>query len=398
MRVGSRHVLGSLFLFLSLWGLASFLSSCSLQSSVEALSQEVTANQEPTSTQDQSFYVEVTSEATDESILSTDAGVLESSHFDKGSEPGPVPDATRVEKTPSDLDSRFQGVPVVDGCPIFPKDSAWNTDISQAPVDPNSSNIIARIGANESARADFGTVWKGAPIGIPFVVVDANQKKVPVKFRYADESDPGPYPIPSNPPIEGGPNGKGDRHVLVLQRSVCKLYELFNAFPRQGYWEAGSGAIFDLRSSKLRPDTWTSADAAGLPIFPGLVRYEEVASGEIRHALRFTVQKTQRAFVHPATHWASSSTDKLLPPMGMRVRLKASFSIAGFPPRVQVILRALKKYGMFVSDNGGNWFISGAPNMKWDDDELRNIMKVKGKDFEVIRMDKIYRPSDFGRP
>ncbi len=308
------------------------------------------------------------------------------------------PESSVPPEAQPDTNDPFQGVPMVEGCPIFPKSSPWNTDISNAPVDPNSAKIIAKIGANDSVRADFGTVYKGAPIGIPFVVVGANQKKVPVKFLYADESDPGPYPIPNNAPIEGGANGTGDRHVLVLQKSVCKLYELFNAFPRQGFWDAGSGAIFDLRSDKLRPDTWTSADAAGLPIFPGLVRYEEVKAGEIRHALRFTVTKTQRAFVHPATHWASAATDTLLPPMGMRVRLKASFNIAGFPRNVQVILRALKKYGMFVSDNGGNWFISGAPNMKWDDDELRNLLKVKGKDLEVVQMGKVYRPADFGRP
>ncbi|TNE48070.1 MAG: hypothetical protein EP343_17360 [Deltaproteobacteria bacterium] len=413
-RLSRHHNVSILVAFLLLWsalGLSS-LVACS----TEPFFQKETVTQEAIGQPDEAGGADVnaTTEATanepvvvgesEQESQPVDASVPEAPEGDAAASEPVAPDTASSPESSSppeaqpDTNNPFQGVPMVEGCPIFPKSSPWNTDISKAPVDPNSAKIIAKIGANDSVRADFGTVYKGAPIGIPFVVVGANQKKVPVKFLYADESDPGPYPIPNNAPIEGGANGTGDRHVLVLQKSVCKLYELFNAFPRQGFWDAGSGAIFDLRSDKLRPDTWTSADAAGLPIFPGLVRYEEVKAGEIRHALRFTVTKTQRAFVHPATHWASSATDTLLPPMGMRVRLKASFNITGFPRNVQVILRALKKYGMFVSDNGGNWFISGAPNMKWDDDELRNVLKVKGKDLEVVRMGKVYRPADFGRP
>jgi hypothetical protein len=270
---------------------------------------------------------------------------------------------------------------------LFPDDNPWNQDISREPVDPNSDNLIASIGKDRPLHPDFGTVYQGAPSGIPYVVVDGSQKKVPVSFRYADESDPGPYPIPPDAPIEGGPNAKGDRHVLVLDRDNWKLYELFNAEPEQGGWKCSSGAIFDLSSSKLRPAGWTSADAAGLPILPGLVRYDEVVEQKaIKHALRFTVVKSRRAYVSPATHFASPHTDANLPPMGMRVRLKADYDISGFPAEVQVILQALKTYGMFVADNGGNWFISGAPDPRWNDDALHAIKKVKGHDLEVVKM------------
>lgn len=413
-RLSLHHNVSILVVLWLLWGVLglSSLVACSTEPSPqkETVAQEGMVQNDGPGGSGENVTTEATSDelvAVEESgqeFQPVDASVPEASGDDDAVSESLAPDSSQSPdssvppEAQPDANDPFQGVPMVEGCPIFPKSSPWNTDISKALVDPNSAKIIAKIGANESVRADFGTVYKGAPMGIPFVVVEANQKKVPVKFLYADESDPGPYPIPNNAPIEGGANGTGDRHVLVLQKSVCKLYELFNAFPRQGFWDAGSGAIFNLRVDKLRPNTWTSADAAGLPIFPGLVRYEEVKAGEIRHALRFTVVKTQRAFVHPATHWASSATDTLLPPMGMRVRLKASFNITGFPRNVQVILRALKKYGMFVSDNGGNWFISGAPNMKWNDDELRNLLKVKGKDLEVVQMGKVYRPADFGRP
>lgn len=270
---------------------------------------------------------------------------------------------------------------------FFPNNNPWNWDISDEPVDPNSANIIASIGMNKPLHPDFGTVWEGAPNGIPYVVVDGKQPKVPVSFEFADESDPGPYPIPKDAPIEGGPKSKGDRHILVLDRDNWMLYELYSAYPTANGWRAGSGAIFNLNSNKLRPAGWTSADAAGLPILPGLVRYDEVMEQkEIRHALRFTVQKTRRAYVAPATHFASPHTDANLPPMGMRVRLRADFNMNGFPAEVQVILKCLQRYGMFVADNGGDWFLSGAPDPRWSDENLRALKKVKGKDFEVVKM------------
>lgn len=270
---------------------------------------------------------------------------------------------------------------------VFPEDSPWNEDISNAAVDPNSDRYIGSIGMNKPLHPDFGTVWQGAPNGIPYVVVDGKQPKVPVQFGYDDESDPGPYPVPRDAPIEGGPNGTGDRHVLVLDRDNWVLYELYRAFPLGNGWKADSGAIFDLRSNKLRPEMWTSADAAGLPIFPGLVRHDEVMEQkEIRHALRFTVQKTRRAFVYPARHFASRSRDPNLPPMGMRVRLKSAFDISPYPHEARVILKALQKYGMILADNGGDWYVSGAPDPRWDDDAVHAIKKVRGRDLEVVQM------------
>lgn len=267
---------------------------------------------------------------------------------------------------------------------LFPATNPWNTDISAYPLHPLSSSFIASIGSQGHLHPDFGTVWDGAPNGIPYVVVRSDQPLVPVSFDYAGESDPGPYPIPADAPIEGGPNSTGDRHVLILDPAHSKLYELYDAHKVGTSWEAGSGAIFDLTSNRLRPDGWTSADAAGLPILPGLVRYDEVARGEITHALRFTVSRTQRGYIHPATHYASSSTDPNLPPMGLRLRLKASYPISGFPPKVQVILRALKKYGMIVADNGSSWYMSGAPDPRWNDDELRTLSQVPGSAFEAV--------------
>jgi hypothetical protein len=279
------------------------------------------------------------------------------------------------------------------GKQVFPDDNPWNEDISALPVDPNSNNLIASIGLNAGLHPDFGTIWAGAPNGIPYVVVAGAQPKVPINFTdYGDESDPGPYPVPPDAPIEGGPNGSGDRHVLVIDRDNWKLYELYSAYPVNGgtSWRAASGAVFDLRSNALRPAGWTSADAAGLPIFPGLVRYDEVfEQQEITHALRFTAQLTRRAYVYPARHFASNSTDPNLPPMGMRVRLKASFDISRFSPAMQVILRALKKHGMILADNGSSWFLSGAPDPRWNDDELSTLNTIRGSDFEVVRMGTI---------
>jgi len=282
------------------------------------------------------------------------------------------------------------------GKQLFPSDNPWNQDISNAPVDPNSANLITSIGLNTGLHPDFGTVYNGAPNGIPYVVVSSTQTLVPINFTaFGDESDPGPYPVPASAPIGGGSGSTGDRHVLVIDRDNWKLYELGYAFPinNGASWNANCGAIFDLNSNALRPAGWTSADAAGLPIFPGLVRYDEVfEQGAINHALRFTVHDSRRAYVSPARHWASSDTNPNLPPMGMRVRLKASFDISGFSPAMQVILRAMKKHGMLVADNGSNWFISGAPDPRWNDDELSTLKTIKGSSFEVVQMGTIVTP------
>ena len=267
---------------------------------------------------------------------------------------------------------------------LFPATNPWNTDISAYPLHPLSGSFIASIGSLGKLHPDFGTVWDGAPNGIPYIVVPGNQPRVSVSFDYSDESDPGPYPIPPDAPIEGGPASTGDRHVLILDAAHSKLYELYDAHNLGSSWHAGSGAIFNLTSNLLRPEGWTSADAAGLPILPGLVRYDEVAAGVINHALRFTVSSTQRGYVHPATHYASSNTNPNLPPMGLRLRLKASYDISGFPASVQVILRALKKYGMIVADNGSSWYISGAPDPRWNDDELHTLSQVPGSAFEAV--------------
>lgn len=282
----------------------------------------------------------------------------------------------------------------LEGWRPFPADNPWNTGISGAPVDPASEALIASCGIR-NLHPDFGTVWNGAPIGIPYIVVDGSEPRAPVTFGYNDESDPGPYPLPADAPIEGGSGTNGDRHVLVVDRDNWMLYELFAAVPENGGtgWHAGSGAIFDLRSNAFRPAGWTSADAAGLPIFPGLVRYDEaVEQGEIRHALRFTCPSTRRAYVPPARHWASSSTNPALPPMGMRVRLKADFDTARFPSEVRVILEALKRYGMFLADNGTGWYLSGAPDSRWDDDRLGALKTVSSTAFEVVRMEGMVTP------
>jgi hypothetical protein len=277
---------------------------------------------------------------------------------------------------------------------VFPPDNPWNQDVSRLPVDPNSETLIASIGLEKSLHPDFGTTWNGAPNGIPYRVVSGNQARVPVRFDYSNESDPGPYPIPPDAPIEGGPKSRGDRHVLIIDRDHWKLYETWSSYPEAGGWHAGSGAIFDLASNSLRPEGWTSADAAGLPVFPGLVRYDEAVEQRlISHALRFTIVKSRRAYVSPARHFASNSNNPNLPPMGMRVRLKASVDISGFPPQARVILTALKKYGMIVADNGGDWFVSGAPDPRWNVDDLETLKRIKGRDFEVVRMEDIVTKS-----
>jgi hypothetical protein len=249
-----------------------------------------------------------------------------------------------------------------------------------------SNNYVASIGANLTSHADFGSgLWEGGPIGVPFITVPGTQPGVPVSFRYWQESDPGPYPIPTNAPIEGGPNSTGDRHVIVIERGSCTLYEMYSSYPQSnGSWQAGAGARWALTSNALRPDGWTSADAAGLPIMAGLVTYDEVASGVIGHAIRFTVPRTQSAYVWPARHEASDLTDPNLPPMGLRFRLKASFNISTFPPQTRVVLQALKDYGMILADNGSAWVLGGAPDERWDNDDLHSLESITGSNFEAI--------------
>jgi hypothetical protein len=276
--------------------------------------------------------------------------------------------------------------PVIAGCSVFPADNVWNAPVDTLPVHPNSDAYMATIGLGEEVHADFGSGdWDGGPIGIPYVVVPGDQSRVDVTFHWDDESDPGPYPVPPDAPVEGGPQATGDRHVLVLDQDACVLYELFYAFPQAGgSWRAHSGAVFDLSSNALRPDSWTSGDAAGLPILPGLVRYDEAASGAITHALRFTAPETRSAYIWPARHEASDRTGAQYPPMGLRVRLKAEFDMAGFSPHARVILEALKTYGLILADNGSPWFISGVPDERWDNDVLHELDVVTGADFEAV--------------
>jgi hypothetical protein len=272
--------------------------------------------------------------------------------------------------------------------PIFPADNPWNQDVSALPKHPNSQAFLESVGLDTKLHPDFGTVWNAAPSGIPYNLVPGNQAKVTVTFEYPDESDPGPYPIPPNPSLEGGPNARldSDRHILMIDYDQQRLYELFHCVQQlDGRWKAGSGAIFNLTSNQLRPRGWTSADAAGLPIFPGLARYDEIVErGALRHALRFTVRKSQRGYILPATHFASRSTDPNLPPMGLRVRLRSDYDTSKFPKCAQVILQGLKTYGMLLADNGGDWFVSGAPDPRWNDDELNTLKRVKVRDFEVV--------------
>lgn len=288
--------------------------------------------------------------------------------------------------------------PTLAGCAMFPANNIWNTPVDTLPVDANSTAYINTIGASGTLHPDFGSgLWDGGPIGIPYVTVPGTQPKVPVTFDYDDESDPGPYPIPPDAPIEGGPASSGDRHILVVDRDNCLLYETWSTYPATGGgWTAGSGAKFDLNSNALRPDGWTSADAAGLPVLHGLVRYDEVAAGEILHALRFTVPQTRRAYVWPARHFASSRTGMQYPPMGQRFRLKASYDISGFSPSIQVILRALKKYGMMLADNGSAWYLSGAPDERWDNDLLRELRNVPGSAFEAVDVSGLMVNADSG--
>jgi len=269
---------------------------------------------------------------------------------------------------------------------IFPDDNVWKWDVSAYTVHPNSSNYIGAVGANVKLHPDFGTVWNGAPMGIPYIIVTSAQPLIAVTYTdWGDESDAGPFPIPLTAPIEGGAASSGDRHVIAVDKDRKILCELANAYPKTDHWEASCGAKFDLTVNHDRTLGWTSADAAGLPIFPGLVRYEEVyIKKEVNHAIRMTVQKSQKAYIYPARHFAGSSTDTNLAPMGLRFRMKASFDISGFSAPIQVICRAMKKYGLIVADNGSNWYISGAPDPRWSDDTLNQLKTIPGSAFEAV--------------
>ncbi len=276
-------------------------------------------------------------------------------------------------------------------------DSAWNTPIDHLPVDPDSARLIAAIGSEVPLHPDFGTKYHNVAWGIPYVVVAGTTPRWPVRFDYASESDDVLYPIPKDPPIEGAAPGKpasedGDRHLIMIDRDYGKIYELYALRYGKDGWLAGSGAVWSLLGDTRRPQGWTSADAAGLPIFPGLVRYDEVAQGKIEHALRFTARKTRRAYVAPATHFASKDNDAQLAPMGLRVRLKASVDVNAFPARLRPILVALKRYGMFLADNGGPFFLSGAPDPRWNDGEIEQLKRLHGRDFEVVRMGNVSTP------
>lgn len=289
--------------------------------------------------------------------------------------------------------------PTIAGCPLLPADNIWNAPVDTLPVAANSEAYIDTIGRTTTLHPDFGSgTWDGGPIGIPYNLVTAGQQKSAVTFLYADESDPGPYPIPKSPLIEGGPDSDGDRHILMVDQDACILYELYDAWPETATsWTAGSGAIYDLRSNALRPDGWTSADAAGLPILSGLVRYEEVAAGSITHVLRFTAAQTRNAHLWPARHHASSLSGTQYPPMGQRFRLKAGVDLSGLSPQVRVIARAMQKYGLILADNGSSWYISGVPDERWDNDVLRQLDRLSGNDFEAVDVSGLMIDPDSGR-
>jgi hypothetical protein len=284
-------------------------------------------------------------------------------------------------------------LPAARHCPVFPASNPWNQRVDKLPVSADSAQLIRSIGLNAPVDADFGSgKWDGGPIGIPFEVVSRTTPRHRVSFEYADESDRVRYPIPSHVHIEGGAHATGDRHATLVDKSTCRLYELYDLRHTGNGWTAGSGATWSLRSNHLRPPGWTSADAAGLPIFPGLARWDEVKRGVIDHALRFTAPETRRAYVYPARHYASDSGDPALPPMGLRVRLKASVNIGSFPRQARVVLRALQRYGMILADNGSPWYVSGAPNPHWSNDQLHTLGRLTGDDFEVVDTSSLPEP------
>ncbi len=295
------------------------------------------------------------------------------------------------------------GAPTIGGCPVFPPNNIWNTPIDALPADPHSDDYIAAIGQDVGLHPDFGAgLWEEGPIGIPYTLITADQSTVAISFYYPDESDPGPYPIPADALIEGGPDSEGDRHILLVDKGNCILHEIYDAYPQEdGRWEAGSGAIWDLTSNGLRPDEWTSADAAGLPILPGLVRYEEVEAGAIHHALRFTASNIRSDYVWPARHRAEcgdhSEDDLSVPPYGQRFRLKASFDVSDYSPEVQVILNALKTYGLMLADCGSDWFVTGVPDERWNNDLLVDELRtVTGDNFEAVDVSSLIVDPDSG--
>jgi hypothetical protein len=284
-------------------------------------------------------------------------------------------------------------LPAARHCPVFPANNSWNQRVDKLPVSADSARLISSIGLDAPVHADFGSgKWDGGPIGIPFDVVSRKTARSHVSFEYADESDRVRYPIPRHVHIEGGPRATGDRHAILVDKSACRLYELYDLRHTGHGWAAGSGAVWSLRSNHLRPAGWTSADAAGLPIFPGLARWDEDKRGTIDHALRFTASETRRAYVYPARHSASSSNDPALPPMGLRVRLKASVNVASFPRQARVVLVALQRYGMILADNGSPWYISGAPSPHWSNDALHTLGRLTGADFEVVDTSSLPEP------
>ncbi len=293
--------------------------------------------------------------------------------------------------------ARTAAVPRLAGtrCPVFPAENPWNQRVDRLPVAHDSARLIGAIGLDSPVHPDFGSGrYDGEPIGIPYTIVSSRTHRVPVHFTYASESDRRRYPLPPHVAIEGGSSSTGDRHVIVVDRDSCTDYELYAAYPRSGgrSWDAGSGAIFNLRSDRLRPAGWTSADAAGLPILPGLVRYSDVKAGAIDHAVRFTAPRTRRAYVYPARHYASSSNDPSLPPMGLRVRLKASVNISALPYQARVVAEALKRYGMILADNGSPWYVSGAPDRHWNNDALHLLDRLSGRDFQVVNTSSLPHP------
>jgi hypothetical protein len=284
-------------------------------------------------------------------------------------------------------------LPAARHCPVFPANNPWNQRVDKLPVSADSARLISAIGLDAPVHADFGSgTWDGGPIGIPFDVVSKKTPRHRVSFEYADESDRVPYPIPPHVHIEGGTHATGDRHAILVDKNTCRLFELYDLRHTGRGWTAGSGAVWNLRSNQLRRAGWTSADAAGLPIFPGLARWDEAARGAIDHALRFTAAQTRRAYVYPARHYASNSNDPSLPPMGLRVRLKASVNVASFPKQARIVLRALQRYGMILADNGSPWYVSGAPNRHWSNDQLHSLGRLTGADFEVVDTSSLPEP------
>ncbi len=325
-------------------------------------------------------------------------------HQETDRPPGDINQLTHISLTPKRSTAESPGTkvssppvsgPSVSGVPVFPSDYIWNTRIDSLPVDPRSEEYVRTIGSSAYLHADFGSGrYEGNLIGIPYNIVDGSHEKTTVTFQYADESDAGPYPIPDNPLIEGG----SDHHMVIIDKDAMILYELYAAEPQaDGSWVAGSGAVFDLSGYTLRPSGWTSADAAGLAILPGLVRFDEVRDEEINHALRFTAPSTRRAYIWPARHYASSVMDPAYPPMGQRFRLKSSFNTAGYPKQAQTILEALKKYGMILSDNGAPWYITGAPDERWDNDALHTLRQLKGSDFEAVDISSLMISENSGK-